>query len=96
MSEAVLFCRRHSNSLDYRMTYSLTKLAAGSYDLWLDGKIIGSVVKGGSDDAPIWIAELLVDLPPEQRLAPFTKTEHEFMSLGEVRAWLGLSEGPES
>ena len=77
------------------MAYSLTKLAAGSYDLWLNGKIIGSVVKGGSHDAPTWIAELLVEGPLEERPAPFTSTEHEFTSLGEVRKWLGLPEGPE-
>jgi hypothetical protein len=78
------------------MTYSLTELAVGSYDLWLDGKIIGSVVRGGSEDAPIWIAELLVDGPLEQRPAPFTKAEHEFMTFGEVRKWLGLPESSES
>ena len=77
------------------MTYALTKLAAGSYDLWLDGKIIGSVVKGGSDDAPSWIAELLIDAP-ELRPAPFTRAEHEFTTLGEVREWLGLPEGSEN
>jgi hypothetical protein len=74
------------------MPYDLTKLAAGSYDLWLDGKIIGSIVKGGSDEAPFWIVELLVDLPPEKRPPPFTEIEHQFPTLEAVRAWLGLPE----
>ena len=78
------------------MTYSLTKLAPGSYDLWLNGRIIGSVVRGGSEEAPIWIAELLVNVPPEQRPPPFTKAEHEFPTLGELRQWLDLPEGSES
>ncbi|GEO18412.1 hypothetical protein [Microvirga aerophila] len=77
------------------MTYSLTKLAIGSYDLWLDGKIIGSVVKGGSKDAPIWIAELLVNAP-KQLPSPFTRAEYEFTTLGEVRKWLGLPVDSES
>ncbi len=77
------------------MTYSLTKLAPGSYDLWLNGRIIGSVVRGGSEDTPIWIAELLVNVPPEQ-WPPFTKAEHEFPTIGELRKWLDLPEGSES
>jgi hypothetical protein len=77
------------------MTYFLTKLASGSYDLWRNGRIIGSVVRGGSEDAPIWIAELLVNMPPQQRPPPFTATEHEFQTLGELRQWLDLPEGSE-
>ena len=77
------------------MAYFLTKLAPGSYDLWLNGRIIGSVVRGGSEDAPIWIAELLVNVPPEQRPPPLTKAEHEFPTLGELRQWLDLPEGSE-
>ncbi len=77
------------------MTYFLTKLAPGSYDLWLNGRIIGSVVRGGSEDAPIWIAELLANVPPEQRPLPFVETEHEFLTLRELRQWLDLPEGSE-
>ncbi len=72
------------------MPYNLTKLAAGSYDLWLDGKIIGSAVKDGSAEAPFWIVELLVDLPPDKRPPPFTEIEHQFPTLDDIRRWLGL------
>ena len=73
------------------MTYILTKLAPGSYDLWRDGRIIGGVVRGESNDAPIWIAELLLDVPPEQRPAPFTELEHEFPTLDELCHWLDIA-----
>ena len=73
------------------MAYTLTKLAPGSYDLWRDGRIIGGVVRGGSDDAPIWVAELLLDVPAEQRPAPFIELEHEFPTLDELCLWLGMA-----
>jgi hypothetical protein len=71
------------------MTYRLSRLAPGSFDVVLNGRIIASLVRNGqSEDAP-WTAELLVDLPPEERPAPFTEAEHTFASLDEVRQWLG-------
>ncbi len=71
------------------MTYRLSPLAPGSFDVVLDGRIIASLVRNGlSEDAP-WTAELLVDLPPEERPAPFTEPEHTFASLDEVQQWLG-------
>jgi hypothetical protein len=74
------------------MTYRLIQLAPGSYDILLTGAIIGSVVKGGPRHAPAWIAELLEDLPPERRPAPFSLVEHEFRSFEQLRAWLGNPE----
>ena len=74
------------------MTYKLTWLAPGSYDVLLSGVIIASLVRNGlSEDAP-WTAELLVDLTPEERPAPFTEPEHTFASLEEARQWLGVPE----
>ncbi len=71
------------------MPYRLSRLAPGSYDVLLNGVIIASLVRNGlSEDAP-WTAELLVDLPPEERPAPFTQPEHTFASLDEARQWLG-------
>jgi len=70
-------------------TYTLRRLAAGSYDVLLNGVIIASLVRSGeTNDAP-WIAELLADLPPEERPAPFTEAEHTFGSLEEAQAWFG-------
>jgi hypothetical protein len=70
------------------MPYTLHKLAPGSYDLELDGDLIGGVVKNGPR-AATWTAELLDDVPPEALPAPFTKTEHKFPTLDAVLAWLG-------
>ncbi len=70
------------------MTYTLHKLAPGSYDLHLDGELIGGVVRT-SEHYRTWIAELLVDAPPEARPQPFTEVEHTFSSFVELQRWLG-------
>lgn len=73
------------------MTYTLRRLAAGNYDLLLDGAIIGSVIRnalpGGNNRG--WRAELQDDSVVAQRPAPFTQAEHQFGSLEEVANWLG-------
>jgi hypothetical protein len=71
------------------MSYKLTKLAPGSYDVWLNGEIIASLVRSGQTHDAIWTAELLEDLPSGEMPAPFTAPEHAFGSLDEARAWLG-------
>jgi hypothetical protein len=70
------------------MAYRFSRLAPGSYDVLLNGVIIASLVRSGNTDNATWTAELLVDLPPEERPAPFTETEHTFGSLEEARQWL--------
>jgi hypothetical protein len=70
------------------MPYTLHKLAPGSYDLKLDGDLIGGVVKNGPR-AATWTAELLDDVPCEALPAPFTKAEHKFPTLDAVLTWLG-------
>jgi hypothetical protein len=74
------------------MTYRLSRLAPGSYDVLLNGIIIASLVRSGSGENATWTAELLVDLPPGERPAPFTEPEHTFQSLDEARHWLGCPE----
>jgi len=72
------------------MPYTLHRLAAGSYDLLLDGIVIGGVVRETSCDHVMgWRAELLEDLPRARRPKPFTRVEHRFKAFGEVLAWLG-------
>ncbi|GEO16155.1 hypothetical protein [Microvirga aerophila] len=78
------------------MTYRLTQLAPGAYDLLLKGKVIGSVVRGGSRDSPIWIAELLRRHLPHQRPMPFTEQEHEFKTLEQVCNWLQIPKSLEA
>jgi hypothetical protein len=72
------------------MTYRLSRLAPGSYDVLLNWKVVASLVRSGSISDPTWTAELLEDVHP--RPAPFTELEHTFGSLEEVRQWLGNAE----
>jgi hypothetical protein len=74
------------------MAYKLCQLAPGSYDVLLNGVIIASLVRSGETDNATWTAELLVDLPPEERPVPFTEAEHSFGSLEEAQEWLGGAE----
>ena len=73
------------------MTYTLHHLAAGSYDLALDGALVGSVVRevtaGGN--TTVWCAELFEDLPAATRPRPFDCIEHRFPTLEATTAWLG-------
>ena len=68
------------------MTYKLSRLAPGSYDVLLNGKIVASLVRSGEKDYTTWTVELLTDLPPWKRPAPFTEPEHSFKSLEEAGA----------
>jgi len=73
------------------MTYRVRKLAAGSYDLILDGVILAGLVRNDIDHPATWTAELLVDFPAHLMPPPFTASEHHFPSLEEACKWLGLS-----
>ena len=77
------------------MFYKLTKLAPGSYDVWRDGQIIASLVRGG-DYSRRWVVELLVEVPPHQLPTPFTALEHPFGSLEEACVWLDAEAGGSS
>ncbi len=75
------------------MTYTLSRLAPGSYDVLLDGVIVASLVRNGrADRATTWTAELLEHVPSWRRPAPFTVSEHSFGSLEEAQKWLGGAE----
>jgi len=71
------------------MPYSLMQLAPGAYDLLLNGGVVGAVVRSSSRPRYTWTAELLKDLPPGQRPAPFQESEHSFATLDELCEWLG-------
>ena len=79
------------------MRYRLSKLAAGSYDVILDGVIVASLVRNSKNSYHSTssyhrsTAELPVDRPPEQRLPPFTAQEHEFATQEEACRWLGVA-----
>lgn len=74
------------------MPFTLARLAPGSYDILLDGAIVASLVRSGSTSSATWTAELLMDVHPRRRPAPFTETEHTFGSLEEAQEWLGGAE----
>lgn len=74
------------------MLYTLSRLAPGSYDVLLDGVIIASLVRSGETNRATWTAELLMDVHPRRRPAPFTATEHTLGSLEEAQKWLGGAE----
>jgi hypothetical protein len=74
------------------MTYTLSLLAPGSYDVLLNGVVIASLVRDSSKTPTIWTAELLENMHPRRRPAPFTEAEHEFGSLDEAKKWLGGAE----
>ena len=69
--------------------YSLSRLAPGSYDVLLNGEIIASLARNGQGSDSTWSVELLVDLPADERPAPFTRLEHRFATLEDARQWLG-------
>ena len=70
------------------MSYTLQRLAPGSYDLILDGAIVGSVVRDvdAHGDAKAWFAELLEASPTLP--APFERDTHEFRTLEDTVRWL--------
>jgi hypothetical protein len=71
-------------------SYKLFKLAAGSYDVALNGVIIaGLVLSETPSRVRTWTVELLLDLPSDERSAPFTDLEHHFGTLEEAQACLG-------
>jgi hypothetical protein len=80
--------RHHQLTSKALMTYSLSKLASGSYDLYLNGSLMGGVVRNGPS-ARTWTAELLEDEPAGGMPKPFTKPEHRFPSLEAALDWLG-------
>lgn len=76
------------------MTYTLTRLAPGSYDVDLDGSTIASLVHEPDRRraSSKWHIELLEATPPVKRPAPFSDQTHTFASFEEAADWLGVKE----
>lgn len=70
------------------MTYKLSQLAPGSYDVLLDGTVIASLVRSGQTESSTWTVELLEEVLPSDMPMPFTAHEHAFGSLKETWQWL--------
>ncbi len=73
------------------MSYTLHKLAPGSYDLCKDNELVGSVVRQDNRSLT-WIAEVIADDPSQGLPQPFTKPEHRFPSFDAMLQWLGGAE----
>ena len=75
-------------------TYTLEQLAPGSYDVLLDGTAMASLVRSVHRNGPgsEWYVELLNEVPPAKRPAPFTSQRHVFRSQSKALEWLGVVE----
>jgi hypothetical protein len=72
------------------MAYTLLRLALGSYDVLFDGVVVASLARSGETHNATWTAELLEDVHPRRRPAPFTaEPERSFNSLEEAQMWRG-------
>jgi hypothetical protein len=71
------------------MLYTLHRLAAGSYDLLLGGRVVGSVVRDVTKTGMVqgWRAELMSNELPLP--VPFTQGTHEFKTFEATVHWLG-------
>src|SRR5918995_4301088 len=74
------------------MLYELGRLAPGSFDVFLDGVVVASLVRSGPHHSATWSAELLLDLDQKDRPPPFRRLEHQFATFEEARDWLGNPE----
>ena len=73
------------------MAYILQRLAPGSFDLILDGQVVGSLVRDVSEDGHEgdWMAETLDESPPFP--PPFERGKHTFSTLLGAAEWLDAS-----
>jgi hypothetical protein len=61
--------------------YDLKRLVPGSYDLLLDGEIVGSVVRSSGHHAPPWRAELLLPIRGRRRSPQLSTSFRPFRRL---------------
>ena len=76
------------------MTYTVEQLAPGSYDVLRDGAVMAALVRSVHRNGPsdTWQVELLDEIPPAERPAPFTAQRHVFKSRPAALEWLGIRE----
>jgi len=80
------------------VTYTVEQLAAGSYDVLLNGVTVASLVRNVHHDGPAdtWVVELLNEMPAIKRPAPFMHQRHIFKSRPAALEWLGIHEAGSS
>ena len=76
------------------MTYTIEQLAPGSYDVLRDGAVMAGLVRSVHRNGPsdTWQVELLDELAPAERPAPFMAQRHVFKSRSAALEWLGIQE----
>ncbi|MCJ2071398.1 hypothetical protein MKK75_21805 [Methylobacterium sp. J-030] len=74
------------------MTYTVEQLAPGSYDVLRDGAVMAGLVRSVHRNGPsdTWQVELLDELAPAERPAPFMAQRHVFKSRSAALEWLGI------
>ena len=74
------------------MTYTVERLAPGSYDILLDGALVAALVRevDRGDTVREWLIELLDETLPAERPAPFTAQQHAFDTRTAALEWLGI------
>ena len=74
------------------MTYTVERLAPGSYDNPLDGTLVAALVREveHGDTVREWLIELLDETWPAERPAPFTAQQHAFDTRTAALEWLGI------
>lgn len=74
------------------MPYTVERLAPGSFDVRLDGKVVASLVAETNERSlrTTWHVELLDESDGGSRPAPFTRALHKFDSLGSACEWLSV------
>ena len=95
MSRAVLvYATNHLRQALSEVAYTVEQLAAGSYDVLLDGALVASLVRdvGRSDVTLGWLVDLLDEMPRAKRPAPFTDQQHAFTTRAAALEWLGIEE----
>lgn len=70
--------------------YTVEKLAPGSYDVLLDGRLIAALTRGIDDLEEPWRLDLLAETSPSEFPQPFTAQSHAFNSYREALYWLGI------
>ena len=72
--------------------YRVEQLAPGSYDLLLDDRLIGGIVRNVGKYGRLdgWRVELLDTVNEHDRPYPFTAAERSFTGLEAALSWLGV------
>lgn len=76
------------------MTYTVVKLAPGSYDVLLDGNLVAALTRDVDGPEDEWRIDLLAETPPPERPRPFEMQSHTFGSHRSALDWLGIHEYP--